>query len=90
MIILTNKYCQDPDAEDASNIMRVISVKVSNSFKLQFYKHRLSNVSPLQDYCEDTRVIVQLLLYHNKSYLLNIPSWDETRDAAVCLVTILD
>ena len=56
----------------------------------QFYKHRVSNVSPLQDYCEDTRVIVQLLLYHNKSYLLNIPSWDETRDAAVCLVTILD
>ena len=57
----------------------------------QFYKHRLrvSNASPLQDYCEDTRVIVQLLLYHNKSYLLNIPSWDETRDAAVCLVTIL-
>ena len=55
----------------------------------QFYQHRVSNVSPLQDYCEDTRVIVQLLLYHNKSYLLNIPSWDETRDAAVCLVTIL-
>ena len=92
MIILTNKYCQDPDAEDASNIMRVISVKVSVatiSRSGQFYQHRLSNVSPLQDYCEDTRVIVQLLLYHNKSYLLNIPSWDETRDAAVCLVTIL-
>ena len=28
VIILTNKYCQDPDAEDASNIMRVISAKV--------------------------------------------------------------
>ena len=28
MIILTNKYSQDPDAEDASNIMRVIAVKV--------------------------------------------------------------
>lgn len=64
--ILTNKYSQDPDADDASNIMRVIAVK---------------------DYCEDTRVIIQLLLYHNKSYLLNIPSWDETRDAVVCLVT---
>ena len=63
-MILTNKYSQDPDAEDASNIMRVISVK---------------------DFCEDTRVIIQLLLYHNKSYLLNIPSWDETRDAVVCL-----
>ena len=29
VIILTNKYCQDPDAEDASNIMRVIAVKVN-------------------------------------------------------------
>ena len=29
VIILTNKYCQDPDAEDASNIMRVISAKVN-------------------------------------------------------------
>ena len=28
VIILTNKYSQDPDAEDASNIMRVIAVKV--------------------------------------------------------------
>ena len=26
--ILTNKYSQDPDADDASNIMRVIAVKV--------------------------------------------------------------
>jgi hypothetical protein len=29
VVILTNKYCQNPDAEDASNIMRVISVKVA-------------------------------------------------------------
>ena len=66
-MILTNKYSQDPDSEDAANIMRVISVK---------------------DYCEDTRVIIQLLLYHNKSYLLNIPSWNESKDAVVCLVRI--
>ena len=65
-MILTNKYSQDPDSEDAANIMRVISVK---------------------DYCEDTRVIIQLLLYHNKSYLLNIPSWNESKDAVVCLVS---
>ena len=31
VVILTNKYCQFPDAEDASNIMRVISVKVNIS-----------------------------------------------------------
>ena len=41
----------------------------------------------MKDYSEDTRVIIQLLLYNNKAYLLNIPSWDETRDAVVCLVT---
>ena len=65
-MILTNKYSQDPDSEDAANIMREISVK---------------------DYCEDNRVIIQLLLYHNKSYLLNIPSWNESKDAVVCLVS---
>ena len=26
-LLLANKYCQDPDAEDAANIMRVISIK---------------------------------------------------------------
>ena len=27
MLVLANKYCEDPDAEDAANIMRVISIK---------------------------------------------------------------
>ena len=86
MMILTNKYSQNPDAEDASNIMRVIAVKVLSTLLIDIYSdHKIS----LQDYCEDTRVIIQLLLYHNKSYLLNIPSWDETRDAVVCLVRTL-
>ena len=26
-LVLANKYCNDPDAEDAANIMRVISIK---------------------------------------------------------------
>lgn len=26
-LVLANKYCEDPDQEDASNIMRVISIK---------------------------------------------------------------
>ena len=54
-MVLTNKFCDDPDAEDAANIMRVISLK---------------------NYCEDTRVIIQLMMYHNKGYLLNIPGED--------------
>ena len=57
-----NENPKDPDAEDASNIMRVISIKVSLkkeknlTFKTEFH----------QDYCDDTRVIIQLMLYHNK------------------------
>ena len=51
-LVLANKFCEEPDAEDAANIMRVISLK---------------------NYCEDTRVIIQLMMYHNKGYLLNIP-----------------
>ncbi|ESO05600.1 hypothetical protein HELRODRAFT_119046, partial [Helobdella robusta] len=67
-LVLANKYCEDPDAEDAANIMRVISIK---------------------NYDDDTKVIIQLLQYHNKAYLLNIPSWDWKRgDDAVCLAEL--
>ncbi|XP_050390597.1 calcium-activated potassium channel slowpoke isoform X2 [Patella vulgata] len=67
-LVLANKYCQDPDQEDASNIMRVISIK---------------------NYHSDIKVIVQLLQYHNKAYLLNIPSWDWKRgDDAVCVAEL--
>ena len=51
-LVIANKFCDDPDGEDASNIMRVISLK---------------------NFCEETRVIIQLMQYHNKSLLLNIP-----------------
>ncbi|XP_041362291.1 calcium-activated potassium channel slowpoke-like isoform X2 [Gigantopelta aegis] len=67
-LVLANKYCQDPDQEDAANIMRVISIK-------NFYS--------------EIKVIVQLLQYHNKGYLLNIPSWDWKRgDDAVCIAEL--
>ncbi|KFD54421.1 hypothetical protein M514_04764 [Trichuris suis] len=67
-LILANKYSSDPDAEDAANIMRVISLK---------------NYSP------DIRVIVQLMQYHNKAYLLNIPSWNwKTGDDVICLAEL--
>ena len=83
-LVVANKFCEGPDTEDMSNIMRVISLK---------------------NYCEETRVIIQLMQYHNKAYLLNIPGkislkfwlnwlivfvpftgWDWKRDdQAVCL-----
>lgn len=67
-LVLSNKYCCDPDAEDAANIMRVISIK---------------------NYCAEIKVIIQLMQYHNKAYLLNIPSWDWKRgDDAVCLAEL--
>lgn len=67
-LVLANKYCDDPDSEDATNIMRVISIK---------------------NYHSDIKVIIQLLQYHNKAYLLNIPSWDWKRgDDAVCLAEL--
>ena len=65
---MANKYCQDPDAEDAANIMRVISIK---------------------NYSDDIRVIIQLMQYHNKAYLLNIPSWDwKQGDDVICLAEL--
>uniref|UniRef100_A0A183BZP7 BK channel n=1 Tax=Globodera pallida TaxID=36090 RepID=A0A183BZP7_GLOPA len=69
-LVLANKYSSDPDAEDAANIMRVISIK---------------------NYCPEIRVIVQLMQYHNKAYLLNIPSWasDWKRgDDVICLAEL--
>ncbi|KAI6185222.1 BK channel [Aphelenchoides fujianensis] len=67
-IVLANKYSSDPDAEDAANIMRVISIK---------------------NYLAEIRVIVQLMQYHNKAYLLNIPSWDWRRgDDVICLAEL--
>ncbi|KAK0056562.1 calcium-activated potassium channel slowpoke-like isoform X2 [Biomphalaria pfeifferi] len=67
-LVLANKYCSDPDQEDAANIMRVISIK---------------------NFHADIKVIVQLLQYHNKAYLLNIPSWDWKRgDDAVCIAEL--
>ncbi|EEB13088.1 calcium-activated potassium channel alpha subunit, putative [Pediculus humanus corporis] len=67
-LVLANKYCQDPDAEDAANIMRVISIK---------------------NYSDDIRVIIQLMQYHNKAYLLNIPSWNwKQGDDVICLAEL--
>lgn len=66
-LILANKYSPNPDAEDAANIMRVISVK---------------------NFAADVRIIVQLMQYHNKIYLLNIPTWGCHGDDVVCLAEL--
>ena len=33
----------------------------------------IMRVISLKNYSESTRVIIQLMMYHNKGYLLNIP-----------------
>ncbi|XP_033643745.1 calcium-activated potassium channel subunit alpha-1-like isoform X3 [Asterias rubens] len=67
-LVLCDKYCLDPDAEDAGNIMRVISVK---------------------NYHSKCRVIVQLMNYHNKAHLLNIPSWNwRDGDDVICIAEL--
>lgn len=64
-IILSNKTCSNYDVEDASNIMRVISIK---------------------NYQAKIRIIMQMLQYHNKCHLLNIPSWNSKNgDDVICL-----
>ncbi|XP_074641051.1 calcium-activated potassium channel subunit alpha-1-like isoform X2 [Tubulanus polymorphus] len=64
-IVMSDKYTNDPDAEDASAIMKVIAIK---------------------DFESDVRVLVQILQYQNKGYLLTIPGWrPQDGDMAVCL-----
>ncbi|CAF4562863.1 unnamed protein product [Rotaria sp. Silwood1] len=67
VLILANKDAIDPDGEDASNIMRVISIK---------------------NYHSEAKIIVQLLQYHNKMHLMNIPAWNNNTDEAVCIAEL--
>ncbi|XP_067879335.1 calcium-activated potassium channel subunit alpha-1-like isoform X2 [Heterodontus francisci] len=64
-LILADKNCLNPEAEDSTNIMRAIAVK---------------------QYCPEMRVIAQVLQYHSKAYVQNLPSWDmKKRDSVICL-----
>ncbi|XP_072342195.1 calcium-activated potassium channel subunit alpha-1-like [Scyliorhinus torazame] len=64
-LILADKNCLNPEAEDSTNIMRAIAVK---------------------QYWPEIRVIAQVLQYHSKAYLQNLPSWDmKKRDSVICL-----
>ncbi|KRT84466.1 hypothetical protein AMK59_388, partial [Oryctes borbonicus] len=46
-------------------------------------------VISIKNYSDDIRVIIQLMQYHNKAYLLNIPSWDwKQGDDVICLAEL--
>lgn len=71
-LVLANKYCDDPDAEDAANIMRVISIKnyhadIKVIIQLLQYHNKVSRVS--------TKVICQKLslgLLRSDLYVISI------------------
>ena len=95
-LILADKFCAEPDSEDAGNIMRVIRLVMHHvpskvlfswySMLITLFKHVITYICSLKNYCDETRVILQLMQYHNKGLLLNIPGWDWRRDdQAVCL-----
>ena len=43
-------------------------------------------VISIKNYSDQIRVIIQLMQYHNKAYLLNIPSWNWRRgDDVICV-----
>ncbi|WAQ96141.1 SLO-like protein [Mya arenaria] len=75
-LVLANKYCEDPDQEDASNIMRVISIKN--------YHAEIKVIVQLLQY--HNKAAKHPLF---QAYLLNIPSWDWKRgDDAVCIAEL--
>ena len=82
-LVLANKYCQDPDAEDAANIMRVISIKnysddIRVIIQLMQY-HNKAVYSPPPPHPD----------YTIQAYLLNIPSWDwKQGDDVICLAEL--
>ncbi|ESO12317.1 hypothetical protein HELRODRAFT_158810 [Helobdella robusta] len=88
-LVLANKYCEDPDAEDAANILRVISIKnYHDDIKVivQLLQYHNKVKFALRSYF---LFVVFSLRMSIESYLLNIPSWDLKRgDDAVCLAEL--
>ena len=77
-LVLANKYCQDPDAEDAANIMRVISIKnysddIRVIIQLMQYHNKvifanlICILQPLID-----RILMYEKLLSNKHFVLGI------------------
>jgi len=59
-LVLANKYCQDPDAEDAANIMRVISIKN--------YSDDIRVIIQLMQYHNKVRIRHRIQLFWIKYY----------------------
>ena len=57
--MLANKYCPDPDAEDAANIMRVISIKN--------YAHDLRVIIQLMQYHNKVNAVMLQVATENSN-----------------------
>jgi potassium large conductance calcium-activated channel subfamily M alpha member 1 len=52
-------------------------------------KNNIRKVISIKNFFPRAKIIIQLLQYHNKSCLLNIPSWDwKQGDEAVCIAEL--
>ena len=65
-LVLANKYCPDPDAEDAANIMRVISIKnysddIRVIIQLMQYHNKVRAIA--------IKILLNILKYFRKSLL---------------------
>jgi potassium large conductance calcium-activated channel subfamily M alpha member 1 len=94
-LVLANKYCQDPDAEDAANIMRVISIKnYSDDIRviIQLMQYHNKVGARAVDVVFELRWTLTHSLsvsYLPQAYLLNIPSWDwKQGDDVICLAEL--
>jgi len=82
--MLNPQDLQRVSAEKAAAVL-VLCNKFSSDPKLEDMSNIMRVIS-LKNYCDNTRVVIQLLQYQNKALLLNIPGWDWRRDdQAVCL-----
>ena len=65
---------------------------LADKFSTEPVKEDLSNIMrviSMKNYCAESRIIIQLMQYHNKAYLLNIPSWDwKQGDDVICLAEL--
>ena len=76
-LVLANKYCQDPDAEDAANIMRVISIKnysddIRVIIQLMQYHNKVIFAHLIFIYSHFNRILIYEKLPSNKDSLLGI------------------
>ena len=67
-LVLANKYCEDPDAEDAANIMRVISIKnYHDDIKIIVQLLQYHNKVCRNDFCSRNSLFSQSLVIDARS-----------------------